>query len=340
MWDRFMRSRVPARDGSAAPGASVRPPIYAFLASLLVLLAAHPAAAQLRPSLTFGHETWPSVAVSNMEVDAASSPSMRDLSVWTDTRFVRASYPMVVHGGRTYLDLQAGFQRIQYRYDGWTATLPRPTDAYIIDLTVLAQRSLAPRWSLLAQANPALKSGLEDPLIREDFAVEGALLFSRQTGERSVLGVGIAYSTNFGAPLPIPLLQLERTGTFGGDGPAWRAGALLPSTLAAWIVPTQRLEAGLQVRTLGDRHHLTENAALDGANLRTPYSDYFDTVAGPTLIAYLTPWLTVNVESGLSLYRQVQVTDGRDEVVSFEPDRSIFLRWHVTIGGSSPLAGG
>jgi len=35
----------------------------------------------------------------------------------------------------------------------------------------------------------------------------------------------------------------------------------------------------------------------------------------------------------------VQVTDGRDKVISFEPDQSGFLRWQVTIGGQSPLAG-
>jgi hypothetical protein len=309
--------------------------VIAALLGLSLLLGANTATAQLRPSLTFGHETWPSMSVSNLEVDESVGQAMSDIEVWTDTRFVRASYPLLLQGGRTYLDLQAGFQRIQYRYDGWTEALPRPTDAYMVDLTILAQRQLSARWSLLGQATPALKSGLEEELIREDFAIEGAVLASRRTGERSVLGFGVAYTTTFGAPFPIPLLQLERQGALWSGGPAWRGSALLPSTVEAWIIPARRLEVGVQVRTLGDRHHLTEG----GQTLSTPYSDYFDTVLGPTVIAHLTPWLKVNLESGVSLYRQVQVTDRRDEVISFEPDQSAFLRWQVTIGGPSPLAG-
>jgi hypothetical protein len=35
----------------------------------------------------------------------------------------------------------------------------------------------------------------------------------------------------------------------------------------------------------------------------------------------------------------MQVTDGRDEVIAFEPNQAGFLRWQVTIGGPSPLAG-
>ena len=300
-----------------------------------VLAGTHPAFAQLRPSLTFGHETWPSVSATNLEVDGTDAPSPGDLEVWTDTRFVHVSYPMLLHEGRTYLDLQPGFRRIQYRYDGWTEAIPRPTDAYIVDLTVLAQRQLSSRWSLLGQVTPALKSGFEDALGREDFAIEAAVLASRQLGERSVLGFGVAYTTTFGAPFPIPVLQLEREGTLWGGGPSWHGSALLPSTLEAWVVPARRLEVGVQVRTLGDRHHLTES----GTAIDQPYSDYFDTVVGPTVIVHLTSWLKVNAEAGLSLYRQVQVTDGRDEVISFEPDQSAFLRWQVTIGGQSPLAG-
>jgi len=309
--------------------------VLTALFGLLLMLMANPATAQVRPSLTFGHETWPSKSVSNMEVVGSSAESVADIEVWTDTRFVRASYPLLVHEGRTYLDLQAGFQRIQYRYDHWTAALPRPTDAYMVDLTILAQRQLSTRWSLLGQITPALKSGLEQELIREDFALEGTVLASRRVGERSVLGFGVAYTTTFGAPFPIPVLQLERQGALWGGGPAWRGSALLPSTLEAWVIPARRLEVGVQARTLGDRHHLTE----DGQTLSTPYSDYFDTVVGPSANMYLTSWMKIGVESGISLHRQVQVTDGRDKVISFEPDQSGFLRWQVTIGGQSPLAG-
>ena len=306
-----------------------------LLALFSFLLAGRPSFAQLRPSLTFGHETWPSVSVSNLEADEATAELLSDLSVWTDTRFVSASYPLLLQGGRTYLDLQAGFQRIQFRHDAWPETVDRPSDAYIVDLNILAQRQVSERWSLVGQITPSLKSGLEDELVREDFAIEGAVLASRQVGERSALGVGIAYTSDFGVPLPIPLLQLERQGALWKGGPGWRGRALLPSTLEAWVIPAQRVEVGVQVRTLGNRHHLTGQET----SLSSPYSDYFDTVIGPSANVYLTAWMTVGIESGVSVYRQMQVTDGRDEVITFEPDQAGFLRWQVTFGGQSPLAG-
>jgi len=299
-----------------------------------LFFAAQSALAQPRPSLTFGHETWPSVSVSNLEADETTAQLLSDLSVWTDTRFVHASYPLLLQGGRTYLDLQAGFQRIQFRHDAWPETVDRPTDAYIVDLNILAQRQLSERWSLLGQITPSLKSGLEDELVGEDFAIEGAVLASRRVGERSVLGVGVAYTSDFGVPLPIPLLQLERQGALWKGGPGWRGSALLPSTVEAWVIPAQRLEVGVQVRTLGNRHHLTGQETA----LSKPYSDYFDTVIGPSANVYVTSWMTVGLESGISLYRQMQVTDSRDEVISFEPNQAGFLRWQVTLGGQSPLA--
>lgn len=299
------------------------------------LLYSQTALAQPKPSLSFGHETWPSMSVSNLELDQTYSQSLSDLKVWTDTRFIRGSYPLLLQGGKMFLDLQPGFQRIEFRHENWTEELPRPTDAYIIDLNILAQRQLANRWSLLAQVTPAIKSGLEGKLIEEDFAIEGALLASRQLSERSVLGFGAAYSTNFGAPIPIPLLQFDYQASLWAGGPAWRGSALLPSSLEAWVIPTKRLEIGLQLRSLGDRHHITEVGTVP---LNKPYSDYFDTVLSPSVIVYLTPWLNLNVETGFSLYRQMQITDGRDEVIKFEPDQAGFLRWSFTIGGQSPLA--
>ena len=293
-----------------------------------------PTLAQLSPSLTFGHETWPTMSVTNLEVDEIYTQTLDELSVWTDTRFIRGSYPLLLQDGKLYMDIQPGFQRIQFRHDNWAEELPRPTDAYIIDLNVIAQRQLKNRWSILAQVTPALKSGLEEKLVGEDFAIEGAILVNRQLSERSVFGFGAAYSTNFGAPIPIPLLQYDFQATLWAGGPAWRGSALLPSSLEAWVIPARRFEIGLQLRSLGDRHHITEVGTVP---LNKPYSDYFDMVLGPSVIVYLTPWLNLNVESGISLYRQMQITDGRDEVINFEPDQAGFLRWQFTIGGQSPL---
>lgn len=305
---------------------------FLFLAFLLIpfqLLFA-----QLRPSVSFGHQTWPSSSVSSLDLNQSYSGSLNDLEVWTDTRFIRGSYPMFINSGKVYLDIQPGFQRIEFRHNNWTEELPRPTDAYIIDVNLIAMGQLTSKWSYVAQATPAIKSGLEGKMAGEDFAIEGAFLATRQAGERTSYGFGLGYSTNFGAPIPIPLLQFDYRASLWEGGPAWRGNVLLPSSIEAWVIPFKRLEVGLQLRSIGDRHHITE---VGSVAINRPYSDYFDTVLGPSVILYLTPWMSLNVESGFSLYRQMQITDGRDEIISFEPEQAGFLRWQLTIGGQSPL---
>ena len=306
--------------------------VFLFLA--LLLIPTQLLFAQLRPSVSFGHQTWPSSSVSSLDLNQSYSGSLSDLEVWTDTRFIRGSYPMFINNGKVFLDIQPGFQRIEFRHNNWTEELPRPTDAYIIDVNLIAVGQLTNKWSYVAQATPAIKSGLEEKVAGEDFAIEGAFLATRQAGEHTSYGFGLGYSTNFGAPIPIPLVQLDYKASLWEGGPKWRGNILLPSSIEAWVIPFNRLEVGLQLRSIGDRHHITE---VGTAAINRPYSDYFDTVLGPSVILYLTPWMSVNVESGFSLYRQMQVTDGRDELISFEPEQAGFLRWQLTIGGQSPL---
>ena len=330
------KSYPPLSHGTlSVPLTSIRSMIrkyFLFLAFLLIpyqLLLA-----QLRPSISFGRQTWPSSSVSSMDLNQSYSGSLNDLEVWNDTRFIRGSYPFFINNGKVLLDIQPGFQRIEFRHRNWTEQLPMPTDAYIIDINLLAIGQLTNKWSYVAQATPAIKSGLEEKMAGEDFAIEGAFLATRQAGERISYGFGLGYSTNFGAPIPIPLLQFDYSASLWEGGPAWRGNILLPSSIEAWVIPFKRLEVGLQLRSIGDRHHITEVGTVA---INRPYSDYFDTVLGPSVIVYLTPWMSLNVESGFSLYRQMQVTDGRDELISFEPEQAGFLRWQLTIGGQSPL---
>ena len=305
-----------------------------FLFIAFLLIPSQLLFAQLRPSVSFGHQTWPSSSVSSLDLNQSYTGSLSDLEVWTDTRFIRGSYPFFINNGKVLLDIQPGFQRIEFRHRNWTEQLPMPTDAYIIDINLLAIGQLTNKWSYVAQATPAIKSGLEEKVAGEDFAIEGAFLATRQAGEHTSYGFGLGYSTNFGAPIPIPLVQLDYKASLWEGGPKWRGNILLPSSIEAWVIPFKRLEVGLQLRSIGDRHHITE---VGTAAINRPYSDYFDTVLGPSVIVYVTPWMSLNVESGFSLYRQMQVTDGRDELISFEPEQAGFLRWQLTIGGQSPL---
>lgn len=335
---RLLSASVRTNSGAST---NKRKAAFKYLLGILILgstlLSTQVVFAQLRPGLSFGQETWPSMPVSNMELSGTYNQSLDDLKVWTDTRFIRGSYPLLLQGGKMYLDIQPGFQRIEFRHEGWTEELPRPTDAYIIDLNIIAQQQLSNRWSMLAQITPAIKSGLEENLIGDDLAIEGAILAMRQASEHFVFGFGAAYSTNFGAPIPIPLLQFDYKASLWDGGPAWRGSALLPSSIEAWVIPAKRLEVGVILQSLGDRHRITEIGTVP---LEKPYSDYFNTVVGPAVTLYITPWLNLNLESGISIYRQMQITDGRDEVIKFEPDQAGFLRWKFTIGGQSPLRQG
>lgn len=295
---------------------------HTFLALLCALfLAPGVGFAQLGPTLTLTSEVWPSRSLSNAEI-AGDAVALDGTTLGTVSTGLVLSHPFVLDGGRTVLVPRLSVQQLRFDHDGWPQGTPAADEAYLIDLGLSVQRQLSARWALRADVTPSVASDFDAAVGRDDFALQGAALAVWQASPQFSAGFGAAYSTVFGAPFPLPLVLLQ------GSGDGWRAEAFLPASVEAWWVPSERVEMGLSAQALGSRHRLGAHEGL----LDRPYAEALALTAGPSVNVRLTPWLRVGLDSGLSLYRQVRVTDGDDEVNRYEPDRTLFVRTRLTLG--------
>jgi len=295
------------------------PTLRALLCALL--LAPTVAFAQPGPTLTLTSEVWPSRSLSNAEI-GGDAVALDGTTLATVSTGLALNYPVVLGSGRTILVPRLSVQQLRFDHDGWPRDTPVADEAYLIDLGLSVQHRLSARWALRADLSPSLASDFDQALGADDFVLQGAILAVRQATPRFSAGFGAAYSTVFGTPVPIPLVLLQ------GSGDGWRAEAFLPASVEAWWVPSERVEMGLSVQALGSRHRL--GAHED--RLDRPYAEAIALTAGPSVNVRLAPWLRFGLDSGLSLYRQVRVTDGDDEVNRYEPDQTFFVRTRLTLG--------
>lgn len=293
-------------------------PLYLLLP---LLLAPVVGLAQPGPTLTLTSEVWPSRSLSDAEIGGTDA-ALDGATLRTVSTGLAAAYPLVLRGGRTILVPRLSVRQLRFDHDGWPQDTPAADDAYLIDLGLSVQHRLSPHWALRADLSPSLASDFDRALAADDFVLQGAALAVWQATPRFAAGFGAAYSTVFGSPVPIPLVLLQ------GRGAAWRAEAFLPARMEAWWVPSERVELGLAVEALGSRHRLGAEEAL----FDHPFAEALTLTVGPSLNVRPAPWLQLGIDSGVSLYRQVRVTDGDDEVNRYEPDPTAFVRTRLTLG--------
>lgn len=286
-----------------------------------LLFAPTVAFAQLGPTLTLTSEVWPSRSLSNAEI-AGAAVALDGTTLGTVSTGLALSYPVVLGNGRTILVPRLSLQRLRFDHDGWPRDTPTADEAYFIDLGLSVQHQLSARWALRADLSPSLASDFDQTLAADDVVLQGAALAIWQATPRFSAGFGAAYSTVFGTPVPIPLVLLQ------GSGDGWRAEAFLPASVEAWWVPSERVEMGISVQALGSRHRL--GAHED--RLDRPFAEALALTAGPSVNVRLAPWLRFGIDSGLSLYRQVRVTDRGDEATRFAPGQTFFVRTRLTLG--------
>lgn len=302
-----------------------------FVAGVLgsCLLAPSAGQAQPGPRLQIGYEAGTSVSVPAPSERDELSGGFREqeVSVRTEGRSVQVSLPLVRGRKQTHVQTHLGAGQLRFDYASRTRPAPQTEEAYLAHLTVQVQHRLAERWRLLGEVTPTVVSGLHGPLLPAHLTVQGGAVALRQVAPRRAVGLGAAYSTAFGAPVPVPVVMLRARGTLWEGGPSWHGRALLPCNLNVWTTVSARADIGLQAHILGRRHHLGTEAPL----LDKPFAEAVHVVVGPSAHLQLAPGTTIGVESGVSLFRQARAADGQEEMLRFRPEQSGFLRLRFTV---------
>jgi hypothetical protein len=223
------------------------------------------------------------------------------------------SYPIVFSEGRTVLVNHFSYQLIEFRYRQLKAPLER---AHSASYTLMLQHQLSQKWSIWALGTPSLASDLKAELSRDDFSIQAATVFIRHFSERLSLGLGAAYSTQFGSAVPLPVLALD-----WNNGKNLMAKAILPVSFEFWYRPGRRLDLGLLMS--GDGNNFRGDPAI--YEVANPELRYTMLTVGPATRISLFDRVRLNVEAGLVGLHRFEFYDSDNKAASYDlkPDQYV-----------------
>ena len=188
----------------------------------------------------------------------------------------------------------------------------------------MLQHKLSPKWSVWALGTPSLASDLEAEVSKDDFNFQAAAIFIRHFSERFSLGVGAAYSTQFGSAVPMPVLAFD-----WNNGKNLMAKAILPVSFEFWYRPSQRVDIGLLLS--GDGNNFHGDPAI--YEVDDPELRYTMLTFGPAAKVKLSKKLFLNLEAGLMGLHRFEFYDGDDEDASYDLKPSQYVRFGLQFGG-------
>lgn len=226
------------------------------------------------------------------------------------------AYPVVFSQGKSLLLNELSYQHIGFDYHKTTSLLER---LHSISYTLTVLHQVSDKWLLMATGTSSLASDLEVEVSMDDFSFETAIVFSRGFSPGFSAGLGVAYSTQFGSAVPVPLLSLD-----WNNGGKWSANALLPSSLEIWYAYSHRLDVGLLVTGEGDNFRFDPKSYRD--SVPEPELRYTMMTVGLATGVHFSEHVTLGVEVGIIGLHRFEFYSGDEEIVSNDLEPSQYLR--------------
>lgn len=148
-----------------------------------------------------------------------------------------------------------------------------------------------------------MASDLKADISEDDFNFQAAAIAIRHYSERFSLGLGVAYSTQFGDAAPLPVLAFD-----WNNGKNLQFKAILPVSLEFWCRHSERLDVGLV--TAGDGNNFHGDPDIYG--VENPNLRYTMLTLGPVARINVTSWVQLHLEAGLIGLHRFEFFDGDD----------------------------
>ncbi|MDH3891416.1 MAG: DUF6268 family outer membrane beta-barrel protein [candidate division Zixibacteria bacterium] len=279
--------------------------------------------AQAKPTLTITSDILPYQSFKDevRSIVGSDTTSLDDPQMRLHKFRATLTYPQVFAEGRTVLIHELSYQVIDFEFNRLTADF---TQAHAAGYTLMLQRRLSQKWSLWALATPSMASDLKAGLSEDDFHFQTAAIAIRHFSDRFSLGIGAAYSTQFGNAAPMPLLAFD-----WNNGKNLQAKAILPVSVEFWYRHSQRLDLGLM--TSGDGNNFHGDPEIYG--VANPNMRYTMLTLGPAARIKLTPWVQLHLEAGLVGLHRFEFFDSDHEEASYDLKPKQYARVGLKFGG-------
>ena len=247
-------------------------------------------------------------------IRTSDSTLVDDAQVQLKKSRVSIEYPVVFSQGRTILLNNLSYQHIEFGYRHTESILKR---LHRVGYSLTLVHRLSTKWSLLSMVNPSLASDFEAGLTSDDLSFQTAVIADRHFSEKLSIGLGVAYSTQFGTAVPLPLLMME-----WNNGGRWSFSMTLPSNLELWYQAGQSAKLGLLISGDGDNYYFDPQ----GYQVERPELRYTMMTIGPAAKIDLSRHLQLNIEAGIIGLHRFEFYSGDEEVVSNDLEPSHYVR--------------
>jgi uncharacterized protein DUF6268 len=276
------------------------------------------------PSFSASYDFYPFSKLT----DPDAGTFLEDVEIRVATLRLKATYPMAL-SQTTLLIHELLYDRFDMDYVKWDKSIggAEIPHGHAVKYNLMIMRTLSEKWSFLAFITPGLASDFRSKLSTDDFTIEAALVFVYKFSEKFSLGGGLAYSRQFGEPMPLPVIALD-----WNNGSNMRARAILPSNLEFWYMMSKRFELGLVLSGDGNEYH-GDPDRYGGDNPKLKYSVF---TMGPSLKYRFTKTFSLNLDAGYVLGRTFEFTNeiGGTEVEDIlDLENAAYVRIGFQIGG-------
>ena len=289
--------------------------LSALVPIIFTLIIAGNASSQVNPSWSIGYDFLPYQGIDE-------PIEMQDGS-WVDDAEVRLSkfriafmYPVIFSQGRTILFNEMSYQHIGFSYHKTTSLLDK---LHSIGYTLTMLHIISEKWSILAMGKSSLASDLEVDITIEDFSFQTAAILNRQFSQNFSVGLGAAYSTQFGSGTLMPVLALD-----WNNGAKWSAKAIIPSSLETWYSYSPRIDFGLLITGDGDNFRFDPASYHETAP--EPELRYTMMTVGLSTIIDLSKLVSLNFEAGIIGLHRFEFYSDDEEIVSNDLEPSHYFR--------------
>jgi hypothetical protein len=294
----------------------------AFFLVCVVLLAGIgiSASAQEAIGVSVGYEYIPHVNFADPE------PGFEAVEIQLNTWSIGAAFPLSFGEGSTLLLNSVNYQRLGFNYKGWQSWMgERPIQAHSISYSAFLLQTLTERWTLVISMVPGIASELDGELSTYDFTLSAIVGAMRAFGEKNnfTLGAGLAYTWDFGDPIPLPFLYVD-----WNISSKLNISGILPANLAITYMLFSFIDVGLLASIGGNRYH----GDPDKFGVDNPQMKYSLATVGPKVQIHFTKWLHLNLEGGYTIFRNFSFWDGPTEVSNFDMENTFYLRASTVIG--------
>jgi hypothetical protein len=293
------------------------------VAGAVIFSTAPQTSAQSRPTLSVTYDLLPYQNFDKPVIDSVSGTDTVFLAhPQAQLRKLRAelTYPIVFAQGKTVIVNTISYQLIEFRYHELEFPLERLQSA---SYTLMLQQRLSQKWSLWGLATPTLASDLRSEISEKDFNFQAAGIVIRHFSQQLSIGLGAAYTTQFGNGAVVPILALD-----WNNGKNLMAKAILPANLEFWYRTGARLDVGLVIS--GDGNNFRGDPDL--YRVADPELRYTMLTVGPAARVRLVKYVRLNLEAGLIGLHRFEFFDDDTKAVSHELKPSQYARVGLTFG--------